>query len=351
MICTVIPLEELEKATSGLDTSRIAFGTLSLEFVLGFCALVKRSSSFPIAFFLVIAEGGKYRALVYRTSLFHGGIAGKFLPRAFRECAIVDIPLFQIPSVAYDNGTSERDQIIFLKAMIRSIRRELRVVLVLPCHDASSAAIGRHLSRNYGIGKTTAHTSIDLDYDSFDRYLDSLPGKKRRYIRATKARFAARGGHSAVFDSAPPDGLFPLYQALKQKKGDGGPIRVGPGFFQELFLYGACAPGILVLYEGSVPCGFSTFFIAGSTLYLKLGGLDYERLHYLRSYYNLFYSAIELAIERGCKRLDCGLTTNKFKEDSLGCTVDFSCYSVVTIPILGHLASQLARLISRGPSS
>jgi len=220
MICTVIPVEQFTERVTDLEKSRLSFGTFSLEFVLNFCALIKRSSTSPIAFFLVLAEGGKYRALVYRTSLFRGKIAGIFLPRVFRECALIDIPLFQVPSIAYDNGISERDQINFLKAMIRSIRGELRVVFVLPCHNESSGAIGNFLRRNYGNGKTTTHTSLDLDFNNFDHYLSSLPRKKRKYIRTTRERYTMQGGHSVVYDSAILDNIFPLYQALKHKKGN-----------------------------------------------------------------------------------------------------------------------------------
>lgn len=351
MVCTVIPVEQFEKEAAELDKSRLSFGTFSLEFVLDFCALVKLSSTYPIEFFMVLAEGGRYRAVVYRTSLFRGKMASMFLPRVSRECAIVDIPLFQVPGIAYDKDTSEQDQINFLKSMILTIRRELRVVFVLACHDDSSGVIGHYLRRIYGIVQTTTHTFLDLDYKSFDQYLASLSVSKRRLVRRTRKKFTERGGHSVIYDSAMPDNIFPLYQALKNKKGHGGPIGVGQDFFTELFSYKACKPGILVLYEGSKPCGFSTFFISGSTLYLKLGGLDYERLHYMRTYFNLFYSAIELAIKRGCKRLDCGLTTNMFKKNTLRCEEEFSHYSFVTIPILGHLVSWLDRFISRKPAS
>ena len=143
-------------------------------------------------------------------------------------------------------------------------------------------------------------------YTSFDDFLGALASRKRRTIR--KERAAAQEGVEIVRltgDQIQPahwDAFWEFYQ-------DTGARKWGqPYLTREAFTLFGAEMGekvlLILALEDGIPIAGALNFVGGSALYGRYWGCNREKrfLHFELCY----YQAIEVAIERGLKRVEAG---------------------------------------------
>lgn len=147
---------------------------------------------------------------------------------------------------------------------------------------------------------------LEGSWKSFEEYLGSLKHGHRRTIRRNLAT-ARRSGLRVVCDPPASTDIDRL-SALYRRTLDRAPIRfeeLTPAYFRQTLAMCPAAGLIRAELDGTTIAFL--LYLAGPGLFLvKRVGLDYERSSETRAYFVLFYRAIELAIERGVRRIVLG---------------------------------------------
>ncbi len=184
------------------------------------------------------------------------------------------------------------------------------------------------------------NTLLTIQHDSFEAYLKALSSKKRRRLLADKKRLTEAGSCVEICDypSAISSELYALYKkTTDRKKQDDDyiqtPIVINEAFFANLSSYQDLNPHALIIRVNNKLIAYCLLMQNNETLYFKSVGLDYDKSYDTRAYFNLFYAAIEFAIEKGCKKIDFGMTSYCFKK-RMSCKL-FPCrYYVEFYPAL-----------------
>jgi hypothetical protein len=138
----------------------------------------------------------------------------------------------------------------------------------------------------------------------------SLHEAERRCDRATRTnvRNALRGGLTARI-TAGPEGIDAFYELHSRVRKDKHRLLPQPrAYFDEIFRRYFPERGfVLVAEHAGTPVAAILLLVCGKALYVKLSASDLGKL-YLRPNDFLWWSAIELALERGFETLDFGIS-------------------------------------------
>jgi hypothetical protein len=145
-------------------------------------------------------------------------------------------------------------------------------------------------------------------------FLDSLPSKKRRYLRQVMAQGEAAGLEVEVhqhFDHL-VDAAYALYLAVNARASEARtpalPLRSFAALGQ---LIGAAQ--MLTVSQGTRMIGFGLLMQRGTKLKCMVIGLDYEVSRELQLWYQIVVRAIEHALNSGCTSVDLGSTNHSMK--------------------------------------
>ncbi|MBU7042153.1 MAG: GNAT family N-acetyltransferase [Theionarchaea archaeon] len=160
------------------------------------------------------------------------------------------------------------------------------------------------------------NTCLDIQWDSFDTYLDSWSPKRRHSLKSSLRKGEKKGYH-IVF----PSSLGPYAEQMSQLKTNvanhnNNPSTIlPPSFFRECESYcGDLAEAALCFKDDSL-VAFTFSLHTQEVCTVKFVGLDYK---YSDAYYYLYVDALRRGIEHGFKRMYFGRGTYTFKE-RLGC--------------------------------
>ncbi|MBC1922819.1 Uncharacterized protein conserved in bacteria [Listeria grayi] len=168
------------------------------------------------------------------------------------------------------------------------------------------------------------NTKLELQYDNFNDYLQSLKKKKRWDLKNKRNIFLDKGNkviiraNSEIIDYKD---IYNLYIQTEEKND----TNINYIFysrenkFHEFSLLDDSYKWFLV-YKGNRIIAFALIVLDGENLLFKHVGMDYELEKDSYCYFNLYYEAILFAIENKYKKMLCGTTTYDVKR-RLGCTL------------------------------
>ncbi len=168
--------------------------------------------------------------------------------------------------------------------------------------------------RPWVLAPSEPNASIDLCWESFDRYLASLRGHYRYKIRAAARKMAGAGVSVEVTSLAEAyDHTFhALYEAVLERAN----VRfehLTPLFFQLLGrAFGDAAP-FLVFRRGDRVVGWVAMLVWEGTAYDLFHGIDYAENEESALYFNQLAAVVRVAIERRARRLSLGQSTETAK--------------------------------------
>ncbi|MBT2337080.1 GNAT family N-acetyltransferase [Variovorax paradoxus] len=145
-------------------------------------------------------------------------------------------------------------------------------------------------------------------------FLDSLPSKKRRYLRQVLAQGEAADLEVEVhqrFDHL-IDAVYSLYLAVNARASEARTPALPRRFFAALGQLDGVAQ-ILTISQGKRTIGFGLLMQRGAKLKCMVIGLDYEVSRELQLWYQIVLRAIEHAMKSGCTNVDLGSTNHSMK--------------------------------------
>lgn len=145
-------------------------------------------------------------------------------------------------------------------------------------------------------------------------FLDSLPSKKRRYLRQVLAQGDTAGLAVEVhrhFDHL-IDAVYSLYLAVNARASEARTPALPRRFFAALGQLDGVAQ-MLTISQGPRTVGFGLLMQRGTKLKCMVIGLDYEVSRELQLWYQIVVRAIEHAMRSGCTSVDLGSTNHSMK--------------------------------------
>ena len=167
----------------------------------------------------------------------------------------------------------------------------------------------------YVIRYSSSCMVLPLRWQSFDSYLESLPGKRRRLIRAMDRRSQAAGLVAELLD-LPPDLQTVAELEAETLRRHGHAV---PSYFPERYLraltedLGERARFLVVRAPGRTPSLFFLMLDDRRCLTSWMAGIDYERLRAEEPYHHAYRWLIRYAIEHGYREVDMGRGSYRFK--------------------------------------
>jgi 8-amino-7-oxononanoate synthase len=168
---------------------------------------------------------------------------------------------------------------------------------------------------------------LDLGWTSLDGYLAALKHKKRKNVRALRARFELPEISVEVIDHYAPyaERLAELWTQVAQRHGEYEHERLTPAYFTAMAEYLPGRSHVIAIKRHDEIVGFGLGLIGDTEYFAVAEGMDYSVRDTYALYPNLFLEVIRAASELGMRTLNFGITTYDFKA-SLGAELEPMVY-------------------------
>ena len=314
-----------------LDWSKLIQNSSETEIDLIFLKILKQGKVVGIVTFMRLKKLDTYSylwpplsKLIHNSTLFK-----QFFPQL--AIGFLEIPIANYSGLLTATDMSKLERQAILEQVTDYLHKQVSMHAL--CIKEESNAINGMEDR-FSELSFLPNTALKIEHDTFAAYLKSLPSKKRRKLLSDRKVLFKTGG--AVEISHNPSEisseLYALYQKTtdRKKKDDDyiqTPLAINKAFFSQLSAYKNLKPLALFIRIDDEIIAYCLLMQSGNTLFFKSVGLDYDKSYATRAYFNLFYAAIEYAIEHSCKKIDFGMTSYCFKK-RMGCTLHPSSYYV-----------------------
>ena len=319
------------------------------------CAIEESDINDCQYFYPVVSQGGKMvaHACVYfiRTELdvFAQGVVKRLVEKirtVWKDFAMLKSIECGTP-VALGTTVSlngQEDRQLILTAITREIERlarSLNVGIVL-FRDffASELEFYDHL-RSLGYTRIqnlpTSHAKIH--WHSFGEYSRAMRSHYRYKMGKGRRNFKECGGFFEVvhdFSSHAPE-LARLWRSAYDHAKEYRREILLPRFFKRINTRLEKKSFVLLAKRKDEIIGFALCLCDGDTLIWLFCGLDYEQNRRTDTYFNILYKIMEMAIERGFKKVDLGITTPSPKMEIGGEVVPLYMYMKHLSPLLRHV--------------
>ena len=157
-----------------------------------------------------------------------------------------------------------------------------------------------HPVKKMTVGKTLPTCIFNNNFSTIDEYMDSLRSSYRRRIRIANEKCS---NIRAVKDNSAD--IYDLYLNTYNKS-DYKLEKLEKGFFESV------DADKIVFMKEDIPIGFVLLKQTGNQLIFMLCGMDYN-YETTDLYYHMLYNIVKYAIERKCKVIDFGQTSEETK--------------------------------------
>lgn len=205
-----------------------------------------------------------------------------------------------------------------LDAMNRLAHTQQVGVLLIRDFNPEQAPAFRFL-QNLGFHRihNLPYADMDIEWTSFDEYLQALRSPYRYKVQSWKKRFSDAGGRMLLLprfaDAA--ETLEKLWMNTYDRAVEYRRERLTAEFFRQCDIQLAERSSVIMALQGDKPVGFLLLLHDDQTLIPLFCGLDYTGHRSSGVYFNLFYQAIETAIAWRKKHIDWGITTMEPKTE------------------------------------
>ncbi len=208
---------------------------------------------------------------------------------------------------------SDRSSVLelILRAVERIAAEEGVDAIVFRDFDDDEVPFYERVMRSWGYHKIhnlpSAH--LRIRWETFDDYLRAMRSQYRYKIRARMQRFGESGARMFVMDDFSDRAveMARLWRNVYDQAKEYQREVIGPDFFVNVGrIRGTSA--LMVEINGRL-VAFSLLIDDGETLEQLYCGLDYEINRSAAVYFNMLYKIVKMAIDRGYRKVDFGITT------------------------------------------
>jgi predicted N-acyltransferase len=162
-------------------------------------------------------------------------------------------------------------------------------------------------------------TYLDLDFNDFDEYLQSLGSSDRRSIRKTLNRAEKRWNITTVFTHEFSRWKHVAHNLLGYmcEEHDSHRMHLTGKFYDALEKNLKDRAELIICFKENIPLACGLVLNSATTAQHKFVGIDPEYRKY-QAYFLLYYEGIKRAIEKNQEKICFGPTTYSFKE-KIGC--------------------------------
>jgi predicted N-acyltransferase len=162
-------------------------------------------------------------------------------------------------------------------------------------------------------------TYIDLDFNNFDDYLQSLRSSDRRSIRKTLHRSEKRWNITTIFTHEFSKWKHVAHRLLGYmcEEHDSHRMHLTGKFYDALEKNLKDRAELIICFKENIPLACGLVLNSSTTAQHKFIGVDPEYRKY-QAYFLLYYEGIKRAIEKNQDKIYFGPTTYSFKE-KIGC--------------------------------
>jgi len=234
-------------------------------------------------------------------------------------------------TISFKNGVDCARVPQLLCQEIENLAKELGIKLVLfrDFYDEETKFCDLFKRRGYMKIHNLPLAKIKIRWKSFDEYLNSMRSNYRCKIiksmdKCARANISIRllkdfSVHYARELKRLYDNVFGQAKEIKREP-------LNEIFFQNIDKNLKEKSAVLLALKDDKPIGFMLLLFNDKELISALIGLDYDYNREYCIYFNLFYKAIELAIENGMDKIDMGITTLNPKRDMGSSVVALNMY-------------------------
>jgi predicted N-acyltransferase len=151
---------------------------------------------------------------------------------------------------------------------------------------------------------------------TMDEYLERIPRKRRKNLRADEKAFSDAGATIEVHDAPLPSHLLEeVYGCLRssqERNRDRLEVPYGD-LLNSLDAFREQPQTTIIARAGGGIAGFFSFVRHGRSIYQCHGGFDYERSLEVKAYPNLMHAAVRYALDNGIERICLGPLNNEAK--------------------------------------
>lgn len=176
---------------------------------------------------------------------------------------------------------------------------------------------------------------MDVEFNGFDQYLDTLKKKYRWDVRNKIKIFQESGArieYCADSESC-AETLLPLFlNTVENNQEIRIPFHFSAQFFEEMSPHLGKRVEIILIKKAETIIAFGLILKKEGMVELKFIGLDYDQSYESAAYFNLFFEVIRLGIKEKAKRIYFG-TTGLYNKKRIGCRFMKQCVWMGAYPI------------------
>ncbi|RPI78051.1 MAG: GNAT family N-acetyltransferase [Desulfobacteraceae bacterium] len=334
----IIPVRHLTESEMDCISAKLVHQPMG-DMLLAWCRYIRETASNPLEIKMIRIQKNDSFLGIGILTIIHKLPLSNLMPSAslgklvqwgedrfrippFLSIGILGIPLMHRPGLLTFAPVSTDEGALIYTEMARFLRKHrLGMHALCICTDPSFSADQWMKTAGLISQPFSCRAMLDYPYKSFEEYYATLSVSKRKDIRRTKnvlQRYAGQIELSTDFQTLAGE-VTKLFSNTADSKGGFHLIEIGKRFFTELSRLEKCFPRLILVRQEHQLVGFFLIFQSADTLYLKSCGLDYDLSLKMRAYFNLYYAAMEYAVKHNLTKIDCGLTTNYFKESKINC--------------------------------
>jgi predicted N-acyltransferase len=253
--------------------------------------------------------------------------------------------------LAFAEGVDRTKAMAKIREGMESLAKELGAKLILfrDFYDGESDLYGPLKDSGYKNIHNLPQAWMDVKWGGFNDYLGAMRSSYRCKITKSMDKCTASGISIGVLKGLSVQDVRELkrlydnvYDNAKEVKRE----RLPAEFFENIEKYLGDDAVILAAIKNGRLVGYMFILLGANTLLTMFPGLDYEYNRDMFVYFNLFYRSIGLAIEKGIKGIDMGITTLNPKRDMGSGIRQLNMYMKHSNPLLNRILPVLFDLIT-----
>ncbi len=327
LICTYKYLEAIEK--SGINDCRFYYPV-----VCEGGRIVAHASVYFISTELdMFARGAAKRAI----DLVRRVKKDFFIFRSY-ECGT---PVALGSTISFAAGSDREKAFGILRAEIERLAKDNGVATVVfrDFYDDELAQYDGLIGAGYTKIRNLPCARIDVKWKTFDEYLEALRSQYRWKVKDRMRKFHRNGIELSVITdfSDRAENLERLWMNVYEKASEYKRERLTSAFFRNIDKCLGERSSLIMAEKEGIPMGFTLLLFDDDTLIPLFSGLDYRYNDENCIYFNLLYKSIDIAINRGMKDIDLGITTLVPKKEMGGEVVTLNMYMKHFNPLLNRV--------------
>ena len=252
--------------------------------------------------------------------------------------------------ISFKDGVNRAETLRLLCHRTEQLAKKLGIKFILfrDFYDNEAELCDILKERGYMKIHNLPRAEIKIRWKSFDEYLSSMRSNYRCKIVKNMDKCAKANISIQVlknFSNKTPE-LKRLYDNVYDQAKEIKRERLTEGFFQNIAKYLGKETVMVSATKDDRLIGYMLLLFSGKTLITKFPGLDYDYNKEYCIYFNIFYKAIELAIETGMNDIDMGITTLNPKRDMGSDVVNLNMYMKHSNPLFNKAIPVLFDMIT-----